>query len=96
MPAVLACLTSTVVSDGMQSYTSSGVASIADGQLLGSSFSYSSLQDGQIRLLRLLPGSSEIDVICELFQLPWLSKPDSTTIAGMWFFVHGWIGSSAT
>jgi len=83
MSSVPACLTSTVVSDGMQSYTSSGMASIADGQLLGSSFSYGSLQDGEIRLLRLLPGSTEMDVICELFQLPWLSKLGSTTIAGM-------------
>jgi hypothetical protein len=58
-------------------------ADIADEPLLETSVAYEPLQDGEIRLLRLLPGSGEMGVRYELIQLPWLPEPNSMALAGM-------------
>ncbi len=83
MPVALACLPSTTASTEMQSCTSSMATFIADGLVMETSFSYTPLQDGDIRLLRLLPGSGGMEVRCELVQLHRLVKLDSAAIEGM-------------
>lgn len=56
----------------MQSHTASLVVDVGEASLLESSFVYLPLREGEIRLLRLLPGCDDVAVRCELVQLPWL------------------------